>query len=182
VPHLEEQVQRLAPMQDRMLERGYAIAYVNYRNEVPHLYGRTERARNLPDDMSGGENRTLKSSPTLDSDGSRGLAARYPIAGAAFLVGSLGVLGVPPTLGYAGHWRLFAAAAGQSPALLVVIALATILTLFAYARVTAVCWWGPGAGAKAREPVAQSVALGLLGIALLAAGVWPALLGSWLVR
>lgn len=68
VPHVEQQVERLAAMQDRMMERGYAVAYVNYRNEVPHLYGRADRARNLPDDMSGGENRTLKSSPTLDSD------------------------------------------------------------------------------------------------------------------
>ena len=68
LPLVEQQVERLAAMQDRIMERGYAVAYVNYRNEVPHLYGRIERARNLPDDMSGGENRTLKSSPTLDSD------------------------------------------------------------------------------------------------------------------
>jgi dienelactone hydrolase len=68
VPHLEQQVARLSAMQDRLIARGYVVAYANYRNEVPHLYGKIERAHNLPDDMSGGENRTLKSSPTLDSD------------------------------------------------------------------------------------------------------------------
>jgi dienelactone hydrolase len=92
VPHIEEQVQRLAPMQDRMLERGYAVAYVNYRNEVPHLYGRTERARNLPDDMSGGENRTLKSSPTLDSDDLIAIL-RY-LESQPFCNGRIGVIGV----------------------------------------------------------------------------------------
>src|SRR4029078_7303207 len=30
--------------------------------------GENQRSRNLVDDMSGGENRTLKSAPTLDSD------------------------------------------------------------------------------------------------------------------
>lgn len=68
LPHVAEQVARLAAMQDRMIRRGYVVAYVNYRNEIPHLYGQSEQARNLPDDMSGGENRTLKSAPTLDSD------------------------------------------------------------------------------------------------------------------
>jgi len=68
MPHVEEQVKRLAPMQDRMLERGYAVVYVNYRNEIPYLYGEGERAENLPDDISGGDNRTLKSAPTIDSD------------------------------------------------------------------------------------------------------------------
>jgi dienelactone hydrolase len=68
LPHVEAQVARLASMQDRMIARGYAVAYVNYRNEIPHLYERIPQARNLADDMSGGENRTLKSAPTLDSD------------------------------------------------------------------------------------------------------------------
>lgn len=67
LPHVETQVQRLAGMQQRMLERGYALAYVTYRNEIPHLYNRIERAHNIGDDVSG-EGRTLKSSPSLDSD------------------------------------------------------------------------------------------------------------------
>lgn len=68
LPHVEAQVARIAAMQDRMIERGYVVAYVNYRNEIPRLYGQGGGARNLEDDMSGGENRTLKSAPTLDSD------------------------------------------------------------------------------------------------------------------
>ena len=68
VPHIEQQVQQMAPMQDEMIARGYVAVFVNYRNEIPHLYESTARAQNLADDMSGGENRTLKSAPTLDSD------------------------------------------------------------------------------------------------------------------
>ena len=68
VPHLEKQVELLASMQDEMIRRGYVVVYVNYRNEIPHLYENTGRAQNLPDDVSGGARRTLKSAPTLDSD------------------------------------------------------------------------------------------------------------------
>ena len=67
VPHVERQVERLATMQDLMIRRGYVVVFVNYRNEIPHLYEDTARARNLADDVSG-EGRTLKSAPTLDSD------------------------------------------------------------------------------------------------------------------
>jgi dienelactone hydrolase len=66
--HVEREVARLAAMQDRMIERGYVIAYVNYRNEIPHLYETSDPAVNLPDEISGGDNRTLKSAPSLDSD------------------------------------------------------------------------------------------------------------------
>ena len=66
--HVEREVERLAAMQDRMIERGYVVVYVNYRNEIPHLYETSDPAVNLPDDMSGGDNRTLKSAPSLDSD------------------------------------------------------------------------------------------------------------------
>ena len=67
LPHVEAQVDRLASMQDRMLARGFAVAYVSYRNEIPHAYNQIERAHNIADDVSG-EGRTLKSSPSLDSD------------------------------------------------------------------------------------------------------------------
>lgn len=68
LPHVEAQVARVAAMQDRMIERGYVVAYINYRNEIPHLYGQVGRAHNLADDVSGDDTRTLKSAPTLDSD------------------------------------------------------------------------------------------------------------------
>lgn len=67
LPHVEKQVERLAGMQDRMIARGYAVAYVTYRNEIPHLYNEIEPAHNVGDDVSG-EGRTLKSAPSLDSD------------------------------------------------------------------------------------------------------------------
>jgi dienelactone hydrolase len=67
MPHVEKQVERLTAMQDRMIARGYVIAYVNYRNEIPLLYGKDERSQNLPDRMTA-EGRTLKSAPSLDSD------------------------------------------------------------------------------------------------------------------
>jgi dienelactone hydrolase len=67
LPHVERQVERLAGMLDRMIARGYAIAYVSYRNEIPHLYNHIEPAHNVGDDVSG-EGRTLKSAPSLDSD------------------------------------------------------------------------------------------------------------------
>ena len=67
VPQIEKQVGQLAAMQDEMIARGYVVVFVNYRNEIPHLYEGTQRAQNLADDVSG-EGRTLKSAPTLDSD------------------------------------------------------------------------------------------------------------------
>ena len=67
MPSVERGVERLAPMVDRMVARGYVVAYAEPRNEIPDLYNKTERAENLPDSVSGGQ-RTLKSSPTLDSD------------------------------------------------------------------------------------------------------------------
>ena len=67
VPHIVREVERLAPMQDRMIARGYAIAYVNYRNEIPLAYGSQQRSENRPDEMTI-ERRTLKSAASLDSD------------------------------------------------------------------------------------------------------------------
>lgn len=66
--HVETQVERLAAMQDRMIGRGYVVVYLNYRNEIPHLYETSDPVVNIADDVSGGDNRTLKSAPSLDSD------------------------------------------------------------------------------------------------------------------
>jgi multicomponent Na+:H+ antiporter subunit D len=116
--------------------------------------------------------------PTLDR---RGLAARYPLSGAGFLVGALAVLGVPPTLGYAAHWRLYSAAAQVGWPFLAVLLLATSLAVLAYARVVAVCWWGPGEAGheKARgEPVAVRAALVGLSVILVLVGLWPGLVSG----
>lgn len=67
MPEVERQAERLGPMMEQMIARGYVVAYAEYRNEIPYLYEKINRAENLPDNISGGR-RTLKSNPTLDSD------------------------------------------------------------------------------------------------------------------
>ena len=64
---VEELAARLAQMQDRMIARGYVVATVNYRNEVPYFYEQSKPSQNLPDSISG-ERRMLKSGPTLDHE------------------------------------------------------------------------------------------------------------------
>jgi hypothetical protein len=54
-------------LMDRLLERGYAAAFVNYRNEIPLLYNEIERPEFQFDDISGGS-RALRSVPTLDTE------------------------------------------------------------------------------------------------------------------
>src|SRR5208283_130365 len=38
------------------------------------------------------------------------LASRYPVSAFGFLFGMLAMLGVPPTMGFIGHWRLYSTA------------------------------------------------------------------------
>src|SRR5262249_8282411 len=67
MPFVEAQVERLAALQDRIIQRGYVVATVNYRNEIPLAYGSSARSKNLSDTMTA-EGRTLKSVASLDSD------------------------------------------------------------------------------------------------------------------
>jgi formate hydrogenlyase subunit 3/multisubunit Na+/H+ antiporter MnhD subunit len=103
------------------------------------------------------------------------------------VLGALAVLGVPPTAGYAARWRLYAAAAQAGPLYLALLLLATSLALLAYTRVIARYWWGPGedrapaeaeAGDQRREPLGLRLAILGLSLALLLAGLWPALLSG----
>ena len=64
---VEELAASLSQMQDRMLARGYVVATVNYRNEIPYAYEQSKPPQNLPDSISG-ERRMLKSGPTLDHE------------------------------------------------------------------------------------------------------------------
>lgn len=115
--------------------------------------------------------------------GARGLASRHPVAAAGFLVGALAVLGVPPTLGYAGHWRIFSAAAAE-PWLLAALCGCAMLCVATYARAVALFWWGGGdppegeAPVRLGAPVLLTIAIALLAVALLGAGFWPALVGG----
>jgi dienelactone hydrolase len=107
MPHVLAEVERLVPMQDEMIRRGYAVVYVNYRHEIPRLYGRRGDLTELEDDMSGGENRRLKSAATLDSDD---LAAvwRYLADRPWVKPGAIGALGIS----HGGEMILKAAASG----------------------------------------------------------------------
>ena len=67
VSKIDRSMYRLEPMMDRMIARGYAVAYGNYRNEIPSMYNEIDRTENVLDTISGGS-RALKSTATLDSD------------------------------------------------------------------------------------------------------------------
>jgi hypothetical protein len=111
----------------------------------------------------------------------RGLASSHPLAGAGFIVGALSVLGVPPTAGYAGHWRVFSVVSGN-PLLFAALAGAAMLSVAIYARAIASFWWGSGptTGLNAKSPqynrAVLGIALVLLMLALIIGGLWPQLL------
>jgi hypothetical protein len=67
MPHVIREVERCASMQDLMIERGYVVVYVNYRNEVPHLYNEIDAAQLIQDDMTD-VGRVRRSTASLDSD------------------------------------------------------------------------------------------------------------------
>jgi len=115
----------------------------------------------------------LGQSLTLES---RGQAARCPVSGAAFIVGALGIVGVPPTFGFAGRWRLYLAAGEYGGgALVLAMALATGMALLYYARAIHRVWLGAAADAVLpREPRLATLALSILMITVVALGMFPA--------
>jgi dienelactone hydrolase len=64
---VENLADSFSELQNRMLARGYVVATVNYRNEIPYAYEQSKPPQNLPDSISG-ERRMLKSGPTLDHE------------------------------------------------------------------------------------------------------------------
>jgi len=111
------------------------------------------------------------------------LAARYPVSAFGFLFGMLAMLGVPPTLGFIGRWRLYSTALEISPVLLVVFVLSSILALIAYVLALTRNWWGPAQEAdppNGREPFVLQAVLVVLVVVILAAGIWPGLLQPWM--
>lgn len=64
---VERLAESLTQMQDRMIARGYVVATVNYRNEIPYAFEQSKPPQNLPDSISG-DRRMLKSGPTLDHE------------------------------------------------------------------------------------------------------------------
>ncbi|WP_211256235.1 proton-conducting transporter membrane subunit [Edaphobacter aggregans] len=109
----------------------------------------------------------------------RGLASQHPLSSFGFVVGALAVLGVPPTLGYAGHWRIFSAVANNIP-LFVILAGSAMLNVATYGRAIALFWWGsviPAPPRRGYSRVALGAAIVLLVLAALITGVWPRALG-----
>jgi formate hydrogenlyase subunit 3/multisubunit Na+/H+ antiporter MnhD subunit len=115
-----------------------------------------------------------------------GLAARYPVATFGFLFGMLAMLGIPPTLGFIGRWRLYELALQINPFLMAVFILSSIMALIAYVLALTGIWWGPAndpaqphpeaAPAPVKEPFLLQATIVVLTILLVAAGSWPSVL------
>ena len=118
-------------------------------------------------------------SVTLDT---RGLAGRVPVAGATFLIGALAFVGVPPALGFAGHWRLYLAGAELGgPLLIGTMFVASALALLCYARAIHRTWLGtPGESVAKRgtTPRIAAAVLVALTLAIVGFGLHPAPLMS----
>jgi multicomponent Na+:H+ antiporter subunit A len=111
-----------------------------------------------------------------------GLATRYPVAAFGFLFGMLAMLGIPPTLGFIGRWRLYETALQINPLILAVFILSSIFALIAYVLALTRIWWGPANGPDAltlpdqptaKEPFLLQTAIVALVVLLLASGIWP---------
>jgi multicomponent Na+:H+ antiporter subunit A len=111
----------------------------------------------------------------------KGLAARYPVAAFGFLFGMLAMLGIPPTMGFVGRWRLYETALQINPWLATVFILSSILALIAYVLALTRFWWGPPdkpdpATPPAEEPILLQATIIAMTVLLLAAGILPNML------
>ena len=119
-----------------------------------------------------------------------GLAIRYPVSAFGFVFGMLAMLGVPPTLGYIGRWRLYETALQISPLLLAAFIVSSAFALIAYAMTLARVWWGPAhepnsglpgpillnrrlVNPPIAEPRVLQATIVALVVLILLAGVWP---------
>ncbi len=109
---------------------------------------------------------------TLDS---RGMAARYPVSAAVFILAALGMIGVPPLFGFVGRWRLYLAGVDYGGAwLALAMVAATGLALLYYVRAIHRVWLGqPEEIAASGEPRLAAVVLIVLVVLMLAAGLFP---------
>jgi formate hydrogenlyase subunit 3/multisubunit Na+/H+ antiporter MnhD subunit len=112
-----------------------------------------------------------------------GLTSRYPVSGFGFLFGMLAMLGVPPTLGFIGRWRLYETALQLNPLLLAAFVLSSVFALIAYVLALTRNWWGTARGSDppVREPLLLQGTIVLLVVLLVTAGLWPDVLQmlSW---
>jgi len=121
-----------------------------------------------------------------------GLITRYPVSALGFLFGMLAMLGIPPTIGFIGRWKLYESAVLIGWPLAAVFILSSILALVAYVLALTGIWWGPQTGnglklltdanspptsdPQVKEPFLLQTSIVLLVALILAAGIWPGLL------
>jgi multicomponent Na+:H+ antiporter subunit A len=126
------------------------------------------------------------SAPEADGaldDEHTGLISRYPVSAFGFLFGMLAMLGIPPTLGFIGRWKLYESAVLIGWPLAAVFILSSIFALIAYVLALARIWWGPAHEPSPPDPasafgeplVLQAVIVVLVGL-LLVGGLWPGVL------
>jgi formate hydrogenlyase subunit 3/multisubunit Na+/H+ antiporter MnhD subunit len=110
-----------------------------------------------------------------------GLATRYPVAAFGFLFGMLAMLGIPPTMGFIGRWRLYETAVQIGWPLAAVFILSSIFALIAYVLALTRVWWGPeyvpnppsSPPHQTKEPFLLQAVIVALVVLIVAAGVWP---------
>jgi proton-translocating NADH-quinone oxidoreductase chain N len=117
-----------------------------------------------------------------------GAARRYPVAALTLSIAVLGLGGLPPLAGFMSKWQIFVAGFDTHEivveALVIFAALNSLLSLGYYAPlVNAVYRLRPSDAVQRGRPlpVLMSVPLALMGLAVVAVGVWPGLL-QWLTE
>jgi len=117
-----------------------------------------------------------------------GAAGRYPLVALALSIAVLGLGGLPPLAGFMSKWQIFVAGFqtrdGWIEALVIFAALNSVLSLAYYAPlVNAVYRREQSAGVQAGRalPLAMTVPLVVLGLAVIVVGVWPGTL-RWLAE
>jgi len=105
-----------------------------------------------------------------------GLISRYPVAAFGFLFGTLAMLGIPPTMGFLGRWRLYETAVQIGWPVAAIFILCSIFALIAYVLALTRIWWGPASQENSppgKEPFLLQAVIVALVVVVLAAGIWP---------
>ena len=118
-----------------------------------------------------------------------GLITQFPVSAFGFLFGMLAMLGIPPTIGFLGRWKLYETALLIGWPLAAVFILSSIMALIAYVLALTGIWWGPetqrstsgtdsppDSDPQLSEPFLLKSTIVLLVALILAAGIWPSLL------
>jgi formate hydrogenlyase subunit 3/multisubunit Na+/H+ antiporter MnhD subunit len=116
------------------------------------------------------------------SNESAGLAMSYPVSAFGFLFGMLAMLGIPPTIGFLGRWRLYETATQIGWPLTAIFIISSILALVAYVMALTRNWWGPAPNedpppkTETAEPLLLKASIVFMVAIILAVGTWPGLL------